>query len=262
MRVTFSLPSIDIATATAQCHQLLAIVFGALVLAGQPALFWIGFWLNVWSSVPSFLLRSTGGKEMPRHQALLAPCFLKGLAAGCAGLLLALALSLPALAEIELFGGNPLLEAIKANDPQRVETAITNGEKVNVQDFDGRSPLIYATLVGNLDIIDILTKRSAQVNHQDKLGNTALFYAANRGDVDIGEALIEAGAKKDIDNRQGITPLMIAAKLGNLDVLQLLLAKGANPNLRDFTGRSALMWAEWNRKSTVVRVLRKAGVRE
>jgi ankyrin repeat protein len=50
--------------------------------------------------------------------------------------------------------------------------------------------------------------------------------------------------------------------LGHLDVVQLLLATGANPNLRDYTGRTALMWADWNRKSIIARILRKAGVRE
>ena len=199
---------------------------------------------------------------MPNHQAFLIRMAMKGCAAALVTLMLVPIMSLPAAADIELFGGNPLLEAIKANDPQGVEAAFAGDEKLEVEDFDGRRPLIYATLIGNLDILDILLKRSANVNHRDKLGNSALFYAASQGDAEISEVLIEAGANKDIHNGQGVTPLMAAVKLGHQDAVQLLLAKGANPNLRDYTGRTALMWADWNRKSVIARVLRKAGVRE
>ena len=171
-------------------------------------------------------------------------------------------MSLPASAEIELFGGNPLFEAIKANNPQRVEEALAGGEKVEVQDFDGRRAIIYAALVGSTDIVEILIRQSALLDHRDKLGNCALYYAASRGDADVSEALIQAGAKMDISNRQGVTPLIIAAKLGHQHIVQLLLEKGANANLRDYTGRSALMWAEWNRKPAIARILRQAGASE
>ena len=199
---------------------------------------------------------------MPSYRKLLARRGMKRVAAALVTLMLVHVISPPATADIELFGGNSLFDAIKTSDPQRVEAAIAAGESFEVQDFDGRRPLIYAALIGSLDILDILIKRSAKIDHQDKLGNSALFYAASQGDEEIGEALIEAGGKLNYGNRQGITPLMAAAKLGHLDVVQLLLTKGADAKLRDFTGRTALMWADWNRKSMIARLLRKAGVRE
>jgi ankyrin repeat protein len=199
---------------------------------------------------------------MPNHQNLLIRMASKGVAVVLATLMVVPIMSLPVAADIILFGGNPLLDAIKANDSRRVEATLAGGEKIEVQDFDGRRPLIYAALIGSLDIVEILTKRDADVNHRDKLGNSALFYAASQGDAESVEALIAAKANKDNNNGQGITPLMAAAKLGHLDVVQSLLGKGANPNLRDYTGRTALMWADWNRKSTIARMLRKAGVRE
>ena len=199
---------------------------------------------------------------MPIYRKLFARKSMKQVAAALFTLAVVQILSLPSSAEIELFGGNPLLDAIKTSDPQRVEAAIVGGESFEVQDFDGRRPLIYAALVGNLDILDILIKRTAKIDHQDKLGNSALFYAASQGDAEVCETLIEAGGKFNYGNRQGITPLMAAAKLGHLDVVQLLLARDADPKLRDFTGRTALMWADWNQKSTISRLLRKSGVRE
>jgi ankyrin repeat protein len=147
---------------------------------------------------------------MSHNLALFIHMAMKGVAAALVMLMLVPIMARPAAADIELFGGNPLFEAIKANDPKRVEAAFAAAESIEVQDFDGRSPLIYAALVGSLDILDILIKRSAKINHRDKLGNSALFYAASQGDTEIGEALLAAGANKDIENRQGITPLMKA----------------------------------------------------
>lgn len=168
----------------------------------------------------------------------------------------------PAAAEIELFGGDPLFDAIQAKNDQEVELIIARGGNAEIEDFDRRRPIIYAAMIGSVDIVELLVKYKVQIDHRDKLGNSALFYAANKGEVDIIEILIEAGADRNAENRQGITPLMAAASLGHLDSVQLLLAKKVDSKKRDYTGRTALMWAEWNRRQPVVRALRAAGVRE
>ncbi len=66
-------------------------------------------------------------KNMPSYQALLIRKAINGFAAALVTLVLVPIMSLPAAADIEVFGGNPLLDAIKANDPQRVEAAINGG---------------------------------------------------------------------------------------------------------------------------------------
>ena len=55
---------------------------------------------------------------------------------------------------------------------------------------------------------------------------------------------------------------MAAAKTGYVDVVQLLLSEGADPKVRDYTGRTALMWAQWNRKLLVIQLLQNANIRE
>ena len=74
--------------------------------------------------------------------------------------------------------------------------------------------------------------------------------------------LLKKGARIDTKNRRGITPLMIAASQGRNEIVQILLKGKADATWRDYTGRTALMWAEWNRKTNVVNILRAAGVRE
>jgi ankyrin repeat protein len=176
--------------------------------------------------------------------------------------LLALLWAQPVLADLELFGENPIFSAINANDLDGVKLAIAAGEKPEIEDFDGRTPLIYAGIMGNVDIIDYLAEVPVSILHKDKLGNSALYYAAERGHVDAVEGLLQKGAKVDAKNRRGITPLMIAASQGRNEIVRILLKGKADPSWRDYTGRTALMWAEWNRKTNIVNTLRSAGVRE
>lgn len=170
--------------------------------------------------------------------------------------------SVPAFADIQLFGDNPIFAAIKANDLDTVKEAIARGERPEIEDFDGRTPIIYAGIFGTADIIDYLAEAQVSLTHQDKLGNTALYYAADRGHVDAVETLIERGVDVNSENRRGITPLMIAASQGRNQIVRLLLQHKADTARRDYTGRTALMWAEWNRKPQIVKLLRAAGIRE
>ena len=167
-----------------------------------------------------------------------------------------------ALAEIQLFGDNPIFAAIKANDLENVKTAIKRGERPEIEDFDGRTPIIYAGIFGNPDIIDYLAEVRVSLNHKDKLGNTALYYASDRGHVDAVETLIARRVDINAENRRGITPLMIAASQGRNEIIRILLQNKADATRRDYTGRTALMWAEWNRKTQAVKILRAAGIRE
>jgi ankyrin repeat protein len=175
---------------------------------------------------------------------------------------LSLLMAGPAAADIELFGGNPLLDAITANDDAQVARLLRRGDSPEVADFEGRSAIIYAAVSGNVDIIDLLIKKRVDVNHRDSLGNTALFYAASQQRIDAMQVLIEAGADKNAENRQGMTPLMSAASLGHVEAMLTLLDAGADATRHDYTGRTALMWAEWNRHRDVVRLLKAKGIRE
>tara|TARA_B100001142_G_C14197669_1_gene602477 strand:+ start:441 stop:1004 length:564 start_codon:yes stop_codon:yes gene_type:complete len=168
----------------------------------------------------------------------------------------------PVLADIELFGKNPIFSAIKANDLDGVKLAIAAGEKAEIEDFDGRTALIYAGIIGNVDIIDYLLEVPVSILHKDNLGNSALYYAAERGHDDAVEVLLQKGAKVDVKNHRGMTPLMIAASQGRNETVRILLKGKADPSWRDYTGRTALMWAEWHRKTNIVNTLRAAGVRE
>ena len=176
--------------------------------------------------------------------------------------LLLVLVSGPSFADVQLFSDNPIFAAIKANDLDTVKAAIARGKRPEIEDFDGRTPVIYAGIFGAADIIDYLAEVRVSLNHQDKLGNTALYYAADLGHIDAVEMLIERRVDINSENRRGITPLMIASSQGRSEVVRILLEHKADTTRRDYTGRTALVWAEWNRKPQTVKILRAAGIRE
>ena len=55
---------------------------------------------------------------------------------------------------------------------------------------------------------------------------------------------------------------MIAASQGRVGIVRVLLKYGVDVSKRDYTGRTALMWAEWNRRNFITNLLREARAKE
>lgn len=76
---------------------------------------------------------------------------------------------------------------------------------------------------------------------------TPLMRASMRGDLKAVRALLKRGAKVDQSHHAGITALMIAVERGHLPVVRELLRAGADPDHRAMTPHagqvSALAWA-------------------
>jgi ankyrin repeat protein len=171
--------------------------------------------------------------------------------------------ALPARA-IDLLVTNPLYDPVIAGDTDKVARVLgTGGSYVDsTLDEEGKTALMLAAAAGNDAMVDLLLRYRAKPDARDSIGNTALAYAAARGQIEAAEALLRGRAAIDPENRQGVTPLMQAAQQGQAAMVRFLLARGADSGRRDYTGRSALMWAEFNRRATAVAVFRRAGVTE
>ena len=48
---------------------------------------------------------------------------------------------------------------------------------IDLKRLDGETPLIHATILGNVDVVKFLVHENANVNLKDNLGNTAIHYA-------------------------------------------------------------------------------------
>ena len=62
---------------------------------------------------------------------------------------------------------------------------IDNGAKVNQQNYNDATALIYASTFGHKDIAAYLLKNNANKTIADNRGNTALKHAQMQGNADI-----------------------------------------------------------------------------
>jgi ankyrin repeat protein len=102
------------------------------------------------------------------------------------------------------------------------------------------SPLMLASLNGQVDLVKKLIERGGDVN---KTGWAPLHYAAAHGHLDIMNILLEANAYIDAESPNGTTPLMMAAGYGGPDAVKLLLDAGADPRLKNQLGLTAIDFA-------------------
>ncbi|XP_062703206.1 ankyrin repeat domain-containing protein 12 isoform X2 [Aedes albopictus] len=110
---------------------------------------------------------------------------------------------------------------------------------VEVEDKDGRQPLLWAASAGSAKAVLALIKAGAQVESADKDGLTALHCAASRGHTECIDTLINlCGAHTDQIDSNGCTALHYSVTLGHADATSLLLKLDADPNRQDRKGRT------------------------
>ncbi|XP_058455880.1 ankycorbin-like isoform X2 [Malaya genurostris] len=110
---------------------------------------------------------------------------------------------------------------------------------VEVEDKDGRQPLLWAASAGSAKAVLALIKAGAHVESADKDGLTALHCAASRGHTECIDTLINlCGAHTDQIDSNGCTALHYAVTLGHADATSLLLKLEADPNRQDRKGRT------------------------
>jgi hypothetical protein len=129
------------------------------------------------------------------------------------------------------------------------------GANVDMQDEDGDSAVIFATLYNEPEALKELVAAGANLNLRNQEGLTALMISA-RGtihDKDTDEPLpgstieltdiLLSGATIDPDIREdstGWTALFFAAEAGDVATTQSLIRAGANVHIKDKDGLTAL----------------------
>lgn len=113
--------------------------------------------------------------------------------------------------------------------------------ELNALSAQGESPLMLASIKGQLELAEKMLKKGADVN---KTGWTPLHYAATTGQVNIIRLLLENHAYIDAESPNGSTPLMMASMYGTTAAVTLLLEEGADPLLRNQQGLTALQFAQ------------------
>ncbi|TDI24476.1 MAG: hypothetical protein E2P06_07045 [Acidobacteria bacterium] len=150
---------------------------------------------------------------------------------------------------------DPLIEAVKRADTDRVRALLAQGVDVNARQGDGATALHWAAHRNDLETAVVLLGAGANANAANELGATPLWLASLSGSAAMVERLLEAGAHPNATLSSGETPLMSAARAGNAEAVSLLLAHSADVNATGARGQTALMWAVAQQHADVARTL-------
>lgn len=204
----------------------------------------------------------------------------------------------PTAADIRGYSG--LHAAAAKGDTAEIERLVQAGEKLDMRDGHGRTPLHVAAHVGHRDAARLLLQFGADPNAMDArrydivtiaavrddvamirvalaggasaknitspYDGTALIAAAHLGHAEVVRTLIEAGAPLDHVNNLGWTALMESIVLGDggknhTATLQALVKAGANVNIADRAGIAPLRHARTRGYAEMVKILEAAGAR-
>ena len=128
----------------------------------------------------------------------------------------------------------------------------------------GRTRLMYAAKVGNLQRLNFIAGLGARVN-MTAIGesglskHTALHFASYHGHTDCVRSLCDRGAMIDAQAEGGQTALHLACSYGHLDVARLLCERGAQIDLQDIDGWTALFYASDLNNIAIARYLCEKG---
>ena len=174
-------------------------------------------------------------------------------------------------------------------DPEVFQVLIDAGADIETKDENGRSPLLRASVSGELKVVKMLVEAGADVcgtcnygdtclfnasyhghtetvrylvglpqvdlSHKDKEGYTSLLAAAENSSTDVVEVLIDAGSDVETKCNDGCSPLLKAIEFGNLRVVEVLLKAGADVCVTDNKGDTCLTLAAHHGHTETVRTL-------
>jgi hypothetical protein len=204
----------------------------------------------------------------------------------------------PSSDEISRYTG--LFDAAARGNTTQINALLAKGEKPDVRDSHGRTPLHVAAFRKHHEAMRLLVAAGANPNALEddrydivtiaavandattikvalSLGasaknitsrwdGTALIAAAHLGHAEVVRTLIRAGAPLDHINNLGWTALIESIVLGDggprhTDTLRTLVEAGANVNLTDKNGQTPLSLARSRGYKEMVVILQRAGAR-
>jgi uncharacterized protein len=163
-------------------------------------------------------------------------------------------------------GRTPLLLATHRNHTAIAEALIQAGADVNAKDAIQDSPYLYAAAEGRLEILRLVLANGADLRATNRYGGTGLIPAAHHGHVEVVRELLTTSVAIDHVNNLGWTALLEAVILGNggpvhTQIVRLLVDGGANVGVPDRSGLTALDHARRSGYREMTSILESARAR-
>ena len=141
-----------------------------------------------------------------------------------------------------------------------VKVLLTELPKTEGNDWQGKTPLGFASLCGCEPIVRLLISNGADVQVTDGSGLVALHHACSKGHERVVRLLLRSGADVGANaNKSRSSALHVAAQNGHENVVQLLIDRGANIEAKDFTGSTPLCEAARLHHEAVIALLLEEG---
>ncbi|KAJ3124952.1 hypothetical protein HK098_000724 [Nowakowskiella sp. JEL0407] len=94
--------------------------------------------------------------------------------------------------------------------------------RIDEQDVDGTTALIYASCFGHADVTYLLLENNAKVDERDRNGWTPLMWAVSNGHEKVARILIEGGANKHLKSNRGRTIKELIGRTGTIEMARVL----------------------------------------
>ena len=105
-----------------------------------------------------------------------------------------------------------------------VENLINKKANVNYKDANGQTPLILASISGNIEILELLLRHeNININEKDINNLTALIHASAEGNIETVKYLVEKGCEMESDQQNALD---FAIFYGHKEVITYLKSKG------------------------------------
>jgi len=141
-------------------------------------------------------------------------------------------------------GRTPLyIAASMGQGASLVKLLLENGANPALATANGMTPLMAASVRGDIEAMKLLVDKNADVNTRNGAGETALMFAATNGSPAAVKFLIDHAADAKAKSKRGETALGNAGTSGVEETVRMLLDQHADVNSRNVRGYSPLMLA-------------------
>jgi ankyrin repeat protein len=134
-----------------------------------------------------------------------------------------------------------LHRAVQAGDMSAIDAALKAQADIDLTDGHGRTALLHAAALPNVQVVEHLLDRGANPNFVGADGDTPLLVACRKANNLVAAALIRRSARVDTAGDDGLTCLAIAATMENRELFDRLLAHGARLEAPRTNSDSALI---------------------